>query len=114
VPPFIWIFLGGPYIKTLNGNKSLNAALSAITAAVVGVILNLAIWFALHTLFAQVIERHGYGMAVGVPVLSSVNVAALILSVAAMIAMFRFKISMFATLAACSLAGMAYYFILQA
>ena len=114
VPPFIWIFLGGPYIEALIGNKSLNAALSAITAAVVGVILNLAIWFALHTLFAQVIERHGYGMAVGVPVLSSVNVAALILSVAAMIAMFRFKISMFATLAACSLAGMAYYFILQA
>src|SRR5882762_10919966 len=56
VPSFIWIFLGGPYIEALIGNKSLNAALSAITAAVVGVILNLAVWFSLHTLFAQVAE----------------------------------------------------------
>ncbi len=45
VPPFIWIFLGGPYIEALIGNRSLGAALSAITAAVVGVILNLAVWF---------------------------------------------------------------------
>lgn len=114
VPPFIWIFLGGPYIEALIGNKSLNAALSGITAAVVGVILNLAIWFALHILFGQVIERNIYGMTVGVPVLSSVNFAALALSVAAVIAMFRFKVGMFTTLAACSLAGVAYHLILQA
>jgi chromate transporter len=111
VPPFLWIFLGGPYIEALIGNRSLNAALSAITAAVVGVILNLSIWFALHTLFAQIAEFHIHGMTIGVPVLSSVNVAALVLSLGAVIAMFRFKVSMFATLAACSLAGMAYYAI---
>ncbi len=109
VPPFLWVFLGGPYIEALIGNRALNAVLSAVTAAVVGVILNLAIWFALHTLFGQVIELHRYGFSVGVPVLASVNWPALVLSAAAMIAMFRFRIGMFATLAACSLAGLVYY-----
>ena len=48
-PCFLWIFLGAPFIETLRGNKGLAGALTAITAAVVGVILNLSIWFALHT-----------------------------------------------------------------
>jgi len=111
VPPFIWIFLGGPYIEALIGNRALNAALSGITAAIVGVILNLAVWFALHTLFAQIVEWHGYGLRIGVPVRSSVNWPAVVLSLAAMVAMFRFKVGMFATLAVCSAAGMAYYFV---
>ena len=111
VPPFIWIFLGGPYIEALIGNRSLNAALSAITAAVVGVILNLAVWFSLHTLFAQVVETHVYGLHLGVPVLSSLNLPALVLSLAAVVAMFRFKASMFVTLAGCSAAGIVYYLI---
>ena len=51
VPCFLWIFLGGPYIESLRGNNSLSAALSAITAAIVGVILNLAVWFGLHVAF---------------------------------------------------------------
>ncbi len=54
VPCFFWVFLGAPYIERLRGNKRLNSALSAITAAVVGVVLNLAVWFSLHTLFEQV------------------------------------------------------------
>ena len=62
VPCFLWIFVGAPFIETLRGNKALSAALSAITAAVVGVILNLAIWFALHTLFAEVHEVRALGM----------------------------------------------------
>jgi chromate transporter len=111
VPPFLWIFLGGPYIEALIGNKPLNAALSAITAAVVGVILNLAIWFALHTLFAQVVEMHGYGFSVGVPVLASINWPALALSAAAMVAIFRFRIGMIPTFAACSAAGVLYYLV---
>ena len=53
-PCFLWIFLGAPFIETLRGNKALHGALSAITAAVVGVILNLAIWFAIHTIFREV------------------------------------------------------------
>jgi chromate transporter len=109
VPPFIWIFLGGPYIEALNGNKALNAALSAVTAAVVGVILNLAVWFALHTLFARMAEIHGYGFALSLPVLASINGPALALSLAAMVAIFRFKLGMPVTLAGCSLLGAAYY-----
>jgi chromate transporter len=56
-PCFLWIFLGAPFVEKLRGNKALNAALSAITAAVVGVILNLAIWFAIHTVFRQTSRR---------------------------------------------------------
>ena len=51
VPCFLWIFLGGPHIEQLRGNAKISAALSAVTAAVVGVILNLAVWFGLHALF---------------------------------------------------------------
>jgi len=50
-PCFLWIFLGGPYIEKLRGNVRLSAALSAITAAVVGVVLNLAVWFGMNALF---------------------------------------------------------------
>jgi len=109
VPPFIWIFLGGPYIEALSGNKALNAALSAVTAAVVGVILNLSVWFTLHTLFGQVLEAHAYGLTVNQPVLASINWAAVALSLAAMIAMFRFKIGMIVTLASCCAAGALFY-----
>ncbi len=50
-PCFLWIFLGGPYIEKLRGNIKLTTALSAITAAVVGVVLNLAVWFGMHAIF---------------------------------------------------------------
>ena len=59
-PCFLWIFLGAPFIEVLRGNKALNGALSAITAAVVGVILNLAVWFAIHTIFREVTPVRGY------------------------------------------------------
>ena len=52
-PCFLWIFAGAPYIERLNATPALRAALSAITAAVVGVILNLTVWFAMHVLFAN-------------------------------------------------------------
>ena len=108
-PCFLWIFLGAPFIERLRGNKSLSAALSAITAAVVGVILNLALWFAIHTVFHEVRPVRGYGFAFAAPVPASVDPWALALSVAAAIAIFRFKVGMMPTLAACSLAGMALY-----
>ena len=54
VPCFLWIFLGAPFVEALRGNRALSGALAAITAAVVGVILNLAVWFALHVLFGEV------------------------------------------------------------
>jgi chromate transporter len=111
VPPFLWIFLGGPYIEALIGNKSLNAALSAITAAVVGVILNLAVWFFLHTVFGQIVELHRFGLSLGIPVLSTVHWPTLVLAVGAVIAIFRFNVGMIPTFAACSAAGVAYYLV---
>ncbi len=114
VPPFLWIFLGGPYIEALIGNRSLNAALSAITAAVVGVILNLAVWFALHVIFRQTFEIAIWSMHISVPLLQSVSWPALVLAVAAILAIFRFKVGMIPVFAACSAAGIAYYFALTA
>lgn len=111
VPPFVWIFVGGPYVESLIGNKSLNAALSAITAAVVGVILNLAVWFGLHALFGQLHVKHAFGTTLSIPVWSTVNWAALAISAAAMLALFRFKLGMIPVLAASCLAGIAYYFV---
>jgi chromate transporter len=108
-PCFLWIFLGAPFIEKLRGNKSLSAALSAITAAVVGVILNLALWFAIHTIFQEVRTVRGYGFDFIAPVLTSVDPWALALSIAAAVAIFRFKVGMMATLAACSLAGILLY-----
>ncbi|WP_236024833.1 chromate transporter [Arenibaculum pallidiluteum] len=106
-PCFLWIFLGAPFVETLRGNRALSAALSAITAAVVGVILNLAIWFALHVLFAEVEEIRLGAATLDVPVLASVNWAALALTAAAVVAVFRFGAGMMAVLAACSAAGIA-------
>ena len=107
VPCFLWIFLGAPYVEALRGNRMLSAALSAITAAVVGVILNLAVWFALHTLFARLQPVSFAGMALDLPVLASVNAPALALTAAAVVAVFRFKAGMLPTLGACALAGVA-------
>jgi chromate transporter len=104
-PCFLWIFLGAPFIEVLRGNTALNGALSAITAAVVGVVLNLAIWFALHTVFREVRPVHGYGLTFDMPVPTSVDPWALALSVAAIIAIFRFKVGMITTLLACSAVG---------
>ncbi|PSC05971.1 chromate transporter [Alsobacter soli] len=109
-PCFLWIFLGAPYIEILRGNKALAGALSAITAAVVGVILNLAIWFAIHALFRQVEPVHAWGLDFDRPVFTSVDPWALALATAAVIAMFRYKVGMIRTLAACSAAGVGLYF----
>jgi chromate transporter len=108
-PCFLWIFLGAPFIEVLRGNMALAGALSAITAAVVGVILNLAIWFAIHTLFRQVVPVHAGPLDFDRPILASVDPWALALAAAAMLAMFRLKAGMLPTLAACSAAGMILY-----
>jgi chromate transporter len=111
VPSFVWIFVGAPYIESVRNNKALGAALAAITAAVVGVILNLAIWFALHTLFGTVDEHHAYGLVVQEPDFTTLNLPALLLSVAAMLALFRFKVGMIATLMGCSIAGILFHVV---
>jgi chromate transporter len=104
-PCFLWIFLGAPYIEALRGNRALAGALTAITASVVGVILNLAIWFSLHTIFREVVAINAYGLSFDAPVLSSVDGAALILAVLAALAIFRFQIGMLWVLAASCAAG---------
>jgi chromate transporter len=109
VPCFLFIFLGAPFIEVLRGNQALHGALSAITAAVVGVVLNLAIWFAIHTVFRETWPIRSFGLSFDAPVLTSVDPWALLLSVAAVIAMFRFKVGMIPTLAACSAAGIVLY-----
>lgn len=108
-PSFFWIFLGAPFMEKLRGNQALSAALSAITAAVVGVILNLAIWFAMHTIFHEVTPIRQFGFNFDAPVLMSVDLWALTLSAIAIVAIFRFKVGMIPTLAGCSLAGIALY-----
>lgn len=110
VPCFIWIFLGAPFIEYWRGNKSLTTALSSITAAVVGVILNLAVWFALQSLFGTVNE-HLIGPArFLVPDWATLDVVGLFIAIAAFVALFRFKLSMLTTLGGSALVGMAYYF----
>src|SRR4029079_7880339 len=101
---------GAPFIERLRGNEALSGALSAITAAVVGVILNLAIWFAIHTVFREVRAFQGHLLNFDAPVLASIDPWAFGLSLAAAIAVFRFKAGMLPTLAACSAAGVALHF----
>jgi chromate transporter len=108
-PCFLWIFLGAPFVEQLRDNRLLDGALSAITAAVVGVILNLAVWFALHTVFHDVRPIRSYGLSFDMPVLASVDPWALALSVGAIIAIFRFKAGMITTLVACCGIGIVLY-----
>ena len=106
VPCFLWIFLGAPFIEALRGNRALNAALTAITAAVVGVILNLAVWFALHSLFRKQVPVRGFGLSFDWPVLGSLDPWAAALSLAAALALLR-GVGVIPTLAGCALAGVA-------
>ncbi|WP_324370153.1 chromate efflux transporter, partial [Amaricoccus sp.] len=91
VPCFLWIFLGAPFIERLRDNAVLTAALTAITAAVVGVILNLAVWFGLHVVFDEVRTIASFGLDLDVPVWSSLNLSAAALVLAALVAVFRFE-----------------------
>ena len=109
IPCFLWIFLGAPFIERMRGNKALSGALSAITAAVVGVVLNLAIWFAIHAIFREVLPFASGAVRLDMPVLSSIDLWALAISAAAIVAMFRLKIGIFTTLGAASAAGIALY-----
>jgi chromate transporter len=106
-PCFLWIFLGAPFIETMRGNKELAGALSAITAAVVGVILNLSIWFALHTVFRETLPVRSFGLWFDTPLWSSIDIAALGLAIAAAVAIFRFNVGMLTVLGASCAAGVA-------
>ena len=109
VPSFIFIFAGAPYIERLRGNRTLSGALSAITAAVVGVILNLAIWFGLHVLFQEVGRLElapAIGLDLALPVWSSLDPAALAFFLVSAFLLFRMKLGMVAVLGLCAAAGL--------
>jgi chromate transporter len=106
-PCFLWIFLGAPYVERMRGNAALSGALAAITAAVVGVILNLALWFALHVLFREVANVSLGPLTFSAPRPSSLDPAALALAALACAAMFRFKLGVLPLLALCAAAGVA-------
>lgn len=103
-PCFLWIFLGAPYVEALRSNAALGAALSAVTAAVVGVVANLAVWFGLHVLFRELKPVFAFGP--DLPVLASLDWRAAVLAAAAMVAMLRFKVGMIPALIACALGGL--------
>ncbi|WP_371744727.1 chromate efflux transporter [Nordella sp. HKS 07] len=103
-PCFLWIMVGAPYIERLHNMPRLSGALAAVTAAVVGVILNLTIWFALHVLFAT-LERTRFGL---VPEFLTLDPAALILSIIAALALFVFHQGVFRTLLLTALLGLAW------
>ena len=108
VPSFAFIFIGAPYMESLRQHRGLNAALSCVTAAVVGVILNLSVWFATHTLFGRVDARTYGALHLDAPVWSTLDPVALLLAAGSMIAMLRFKVGMAWTLAASAVLGMAF------
>lgn len=106
VPCFFWIFLGAPYVERLRGNQVLNAMLSTITAAVAGVILNLAVWFSVHTLFHDVHTAEFGPLRVLIPAPASLDPAALLIAIAAFVLTFRLRRGMGITLAICCLLGL--------
>lgn len=113
VPCFLWIFLGGPYIEALRGNRLLSAALTAITAAVVGVIVNLAVWFGIHTIFADVTEMSFGVVRASIPAPGSVDPTILALTVVALIATLRFRAGMIPTLAVSAALGVIYFYAVK-
>ncbi|SFK41218.1 chromate transporter [Mesorhizobium albiziae] len=107
VPCFLWIFVGAPYVETVRNVRWLASALSAVTAAVVGIIANLAVWFALHVLFASVGERVLGPLSLPVPDWPSFDAASALIAIAASFALIRYNANMIVVLAAAALAGMA-------
>jgi len=108
-PSFLWILAGGPWVEWLRTKPALASGLSAITAAVVGVILNLAVWFFLHVAFDVLNDRAlGFGAHVLVPDPSSVDVATVVLALLAGVALLRLHIGMLPVLAASAVAGLAW------
>ncbi len=108
LPSFLWIFAGAPFIEKMRGNVALTGAMSAITAAVVGVILNLAIWFGLHVLFGQTTSFTYGSWTMDVPILTSLSLPSLVLTLLAAMAIFRLKMSVISTLLASAALGVGW------
>ena len=106
-PCFLWIFAGAPYVEQLQHAVRLRAALAAVTAAVVGVILNLSLWFGLRVLFGQFGRIEIGPVTLDVPILQSLDWRAAVLSILAGVALFRFKAGVIVTLMICAAASFA-------
>ena len=89
VPCFLWIFLGAPYIEWISAQPRLNGALTAITASVVGVILNLSIWFGLHVMFGNVTKQQYGVLTIWEPELVSIDWRVVVLSVLSMVLLLK-------------------------
>ncbi|MEO8651404.1 MAG: chromate efflux transporter [Hyphomicrobiaceae bacterium] len=110
-PCFLWIFVGAPYLERINAEPRLRAALAAVTAAVVGVILNLTVWFALHVLFAQSEVVWTGPLRLLLPELASVDVIAAVLAMVAAVMLFRLHQGIMTTLAVCGALGVAWHLL---
>jgi chromate transporter len=109
-PCFTFVFLGAPLIERLQNNRTLTGALSAITATVVGVVANLAIWFSLHSLFKETAPVRSTWLSFDAPILSSIDPWAMLLTIIAGVALLRLKLGVLRTLAICSTVSMALHF----
>ncbi|MEZ5721353.1 MAG: chromate transporter [Paracoccaceae bacterium] len=101
------IFLGAPWMERLRGNRALSSALSAVTAAVVGVVLNLAIWFALHVVWREVARWRAGPIRLDLPVVGSIDWAAAALVALALVAVFSLRLGIVTVLAGAAATGIA-------
>src|SRR5215211_3760239 len=106
VPSFLFVLLGAPYMERLRGNRSLSAALSGITAAVVGVIANRGVYFAVHTLFSETVDVDGGPLSLELPDVTTLRVVPLVIAVIAAVLLFRVKWSVLRTLGVCAVLGL--------
>ena len=109
VPCFLWVLVGGPYVEALRGNKSLHSAMSGITSAIVGVVLNLAVWFALNTAFGSLEDFRAIGIHLQIPVWNTINLPSLFIAAFALVAILRFKVSVIKTIGCSALIGIIYH-----
>lgn len=107
VPCFVFVFVGAPWVERLRGNHALSSALAGITAAVVGVIANLALFFAVHTLFASTTSLTWGPARLQVPALGTLRPVALGIGLAAAVLLFRLKWPVLRTLGVCAALGVA-------
>jgi chromate transporter len=107
-PCFLWIFLGAPYIERLRGNESLNGALASVTAAVVGVILNLAVTFGIAALFDEVRVGELFSLTFPVPQLDSVDLFALCVAVVSFVGLWKYRWNVLWVVGGSAAAGLIY------
>lgn len=113
LPCFLWVFLGAPYVEKLRGQPALSAALAAITAAVVGVIANLALWFGINLLFSEHMRVAAWFFDMQLPLLLSVDGAALALTAVAFILTFGLRLGLLPVLGVTAVLGCAWVLLVS-